>query len=181
MEQPEPAGGGVTPSAPLAAFARPLLGATVTGLWRLVTVSADGSIPLLGTLVPETDNGFVVLSYSQDGLSCRGPMPRAEIRWDTEPDLPMGQSGDVEEWLDLAPYEGPVALPLFVAELTGWFGVGAYVDAFALVVGGRGRELVVMTTDEFDLRIATREEARRRAEVVAANMNLRPVDQEVRL
>jgi hypothetical protein len=168
---------------PLVPFARRLLGVTVTGLWRLSAVSPDGSIPLLGTLVLETDTGFVTLSHTQQGLSCRGPVPRHELRWDTEPDLSMGRSEHVEEWLDLAPFDDqPVPeLPLRVAALTGWFGLGTYLDAFALILTGDGRELVVMATDELDLRRVTRQEARRRAESVAANLNLRLIDQELRL
>jgi hypothetical protein len=163
-------------------FARRLLGATVHRLWRLVTVSTDGTIPLLGTLALETDTGFVTLSYTQGGLSCHGPLARHEIRWETEPDLAMGKAGDAEEWLDLAPFEDhPNVPPLFVESVTGWFGVGPYVDTFALILTGRGTDLVIMTTDEFDLRRASREEARQRAELVAANMNLHMVDQERRL
>jgi hypothetical protein len=147
-------------------------------------VSTDGTIPLLGELVLETGTGFVTLSYTQGGLSCRGPVQRSEIRWATEPDLAVGRSADAEEWLDLAPLDDQPnlpALPLRVAKVSGSFGVGPYVDAFVLILAGAGRPLVIMTTDEFDLRPATSEEARARAELVAANMNLRLVDQEQRL
>jgi hypothetical protein len=185
VEQSHPTNAGeLTPPALLAPFARRLLGVTVTGLWRLITVSTDGTIPLLGELVLETDTGFVTLSYTQEGLSCQGPVGRSEIRWATEPDLTMGRSADAEEWLDLAPLDDQPnlpALPLRVEKVTGWFGVGSYIDAFALILAGAGRTLVIMTTDEFDLRPATSQEARTRAELVAANMNLRLVDQEQRL
>lgn len=173
MEQPQPTGSGELTA--LAPFARRLLGVTVLELWRVTAVSADGRIPLLGTLVLETGTGFVTLQYTQDGLSCQGPLRRDEIRWNTEPDLAMGRSGGAEEWLDLVPLEDQSnvpRLPLAVAAVTGWFGVGSYLDAFALILAGGGRELVVMTTDEFDLRCAGRQEARRRAELVAANMSL---------
>jgi hypothetical protein len=165
----------------LTPYANALLGVTVNALWRLAAVSADGAIPLPGTLVADTDRGFVTLSYAQEGLSCRGPARRDEIRWDTEPDLAMG-AGTAEEWLDLVPLEaGGSGLPLFVQSVTGWFGIGSYVDTFAVILSGRGRSLVVMTTDDFDLRIASYEEARRRAELVAGNMRLRLVEQEQRL
>lgn len=72
-------------------------------------------------------------------------------------------------------------LPLFVDAVTGWFGVGAYLDAFAVILGSGGRSLVIMTTDDFDLRFATRQQARDRAELVAANMSLRLVEQQQRL
>ena len=172
------------PTRELSPFARSLLGATVTGLWQLTAVSTDGTIPLPGTLVLETNVGFVTLSYTQGGLSCQGPVRRAEIHWDTEPDLAMDPAGNVEEWLGLAPFEGRTnapELPLFVEAVTGWFGVGSYLDVFALILTGRGRSLVIMTTDEFDMRCATRQEARQRAELVAANMNLRLTEQEQRL
>lgn len=185
MEQSQPTDPGeLTPPAPLAPFARRLLGVTVTELWRLITVSADGTIPLLGTLVLVTNTGFVTLSYTQEGLSCRGPVRRGEILWDTEPDLAMGKSENADEWLDLAPLADQPnipELPLFVEAVTGWFGVGSYLDAFALILAGDGRALVIMTTDEFDLQCTTRQEARQRAEQVVANMNLRLIDQELRL
>lgn len=174
MEQPESVG-------ELTPYADALLGVTVNALWRLAAVSTDGTIPLPGTLVPDTDRGFVTLSYAQEGLSCRGPVRRGEIRWDTEPALAMG-AGSAEEWLDLVPLEDSApGLPLFVQSVTGWFGVGSYVDTFALVLSGRGRSLVVMTTDDFDLRVASYQEARHRAELVARNMNLRLVERERRL
>ena len=146
---------------------------TVSGQWRVVTASADGTIPLSGLLTLETDAGFVTLSYTQQGLSCRGPTRRSEIGWDTEPHLAMGRAGDVEEWLDLEPIDDR---PVLVETLTGWFGAGSYLDAFALILTGGGRDLVIATTDELDLRITTRDEARQRAETVAANMNLRLIE-----
>jgi hypothetical protein len=173
---------GPTDAAELAPFARRLLGVTVTGLWRLSTVSTDGAIPLPGELVLETGTGFVSLSHTQQGLSCRGPVPRPDIGWATEPDLTMGRSEGAGEWLDLARLDQPApALPLAVAAVTGWFGLGTYLDAFALILSGADRELVLMTTDAFDLRPATRAEARRRADAVATNLNLRLVEQELRL
>lgn len=185
MEQPQPTGSGeLTGADLLVPYARRLLGVSVTRLWRLVTVSPEAIIPLLGTLVLETEAGFVTLSYTQQGLSCHGPMPRSDIRWNTEPDLPMGRTPDAEEWLDLGPLEDQPAaprLPLFVHTVTGWFGVGPYTDTFALILAGQGGELVIMTTDAFDLQSATRQEARHRAELVAANMDLRLVDQELHL
>jgi hypothetical protein len=78
-----------------------------------------------------------------------------------------------EEWLNLEPLD---ERPMLVETLTGWFGVGPYLDAFTLILTGGGRDLVIATTDEFALRIATRDAARRRAETVAANMNLRLVE-----
>ncbi|SDJ38746.1 hypothetical protein SAMN05192558_10928 [Actinokineospora alba] len=89
---------------PQLSSARALLGVTVTGLWQLATVSADGTIPLPGTLVLESPAGFVTFSCAQEGLSCRGLVPREEIRWNTEPDLAMDSRGD-EEWLSLVPLE----------------------------------------------------------------------------
>ncbi|ONI91575.1 hypothetical protein ALI22I_08120 [Saccharothrix sp. ALI-22-I] len=177
MVQPQPTG-------ELTPFTRSLLGATVTGLWQLAAVSDDGTIPLPGELALETDTGFVTLSCTQEGLSCREPVRRDEIRWDTEPDLAMDNLGDAEEWLGLVPLEDRAnvpELPLFVAAVTGWFGVGSYRDAFALILTGRGRSLVVMTTSDFDLRCATRQEASQRAEQVAVNMNLRLIEREQRL
>jgi hypothetical protein len=185
VEQARPTESGqLTDACLLAPFARRLLGVTVTRLWRLVTVSDDATIALLDTLVLDTEAGFVSLFYTQQGLSCQGPMPRNEIRWDTEPDLPMGRAPDAEEWLDLELLEDqPIAsrLPLFVHALTGWFGVGPYTDTFALILTGQGGELVIKTTDSFDLECTTRQDARQRAELVAANMDLRIVDQELRL
>jgi hypothetical protein len=176
VEQPQ-LSGELTP------YVRALLGITVTGLWQLATVSADGTIPLPGTLVLESPAGFVTLSYAQEGLFCRGLVRREDIRWNTEPDLAMDSRGD-EEWLSLVPLEDRAAvpeLPLFIEVVTGWFGTGDYLDVFALILTGRGRSLVVMTTDDFDLRCATREEARTRADKVAANMNLVLTEQEQRL
>ena len=179
MEQPQPADGAeLTTRGPLAPFGRRLLGATVTGLWRVVTVSDDGVIPLLGELALETDTGFVQLSYTQDGLAYAGPVRRTEIRWSTESDLAMDRSRQAEEWLDLVPLTERSSLPLTVETLTGWFGTGTYLDAFAIILTGGDRELVIMTTDEFDLLPATRRQARERAELVAANLNL--VDHELR-
>jgi hypothetical protein len=172
------------PTDELSPFAHSLLGATVTGLWHVAAVSEDGTIPLPGTLVLETKTGFVTLTYTQEGLSCRDSTRREEIRWDAEPDLEMGNPGNAEEWLDLAPLEDRLdvpELPLSVETVTGWFGVGAYLDTFALILSGRGRSLVIMTTDDFSLRCATHQEARQRATLVAANMNLRLIEQEQRL
>jgi hypothetical protein len=157
---------------PLVPLASALLGVTVCGLWRVITVSTDGTIPLPGVLALQTNAGFVTLSYTQQGLSCDGPTRRTEIRWATEPHLAMG-AADAEEWLDLAPLHDQ---PVFVQTLTGWFGAGSYVDTFALILSGNGRELVIMTTDELELRIADREQARRRAEAVAANTTMRLVE-----
>jgi hypothetical protein len=171
-------------SAELSPFARSLLGATVTEVWQLAAVSDEGTIPLPGELVLESDRGFVTLSYTQGGLSCRDSVRREEVRWPTEPDLVMGYDGTAEEWLGLVPVadrDHMPELPLFVEAVTGWFGIGSYIDAFALILGGGDRSLVLMTTDDFDLRCATREEARERAVLVAANMNLRLVEQDQRL
>jgi hypothetical protein len=182
VEQPQPTGSGELTA--LAPFAGRLLGVTVLELWQLTTVSSDGSIPLPGTLVLETGIGFITLQYSQDGLSCQGPSNRAEIRWDMEPDLAMGRSGDAEEWLDLTPWEDPSnvpELPLVVESVTGWFGVGSYLETFALILAGADRELVVMTTDEFDLRCAPRQEARQRAELIAANTSMDLVEESRRV
>ncbi|WP_433014032.1 hypothetical protein [Kribbella sp. CA-294648] len=169
MEQPQSAG-------ELTPVARALLGVTATALWRLAAGSEDAAIPLPGTLVFETDRGFVTLSYAQKGLSCRGPMRRDEIRWDTEPDLAMRGARNTEEWLDLVPLAEAPALPLVVQLVTGWFGVGSYVDTFALILSGGGRSLVLTTTDDFDLRPASYDDARRRAELVAGNLGLRLVE-----
>lgn len=65
--------------------------------------------------------------------------------------------------------------------MAGWFGVGSYVDTFALILSGRGRSMVLMTTDDFDLRPAAYDEARRRAETVARNMRLRLIEDEQRI
>lgn len=83
---------------------RALLGITVTRLWQLATVSADGTVPLPGILALEAPAGFVTLSYAQEGLSCRGLVRREDIRWDAEPDLAMDNPGD-EEWLTLVPLD----------------------------------------------------------------------------
>jgi hypothetical protein len=171
-------------STELSPFARSLLGATVTGIWRLAAVSDDGVLPLPGELVLATTTGFVSLSYTQGGLLPQVSQQRAEIRWVTEPDLAMGNEGTAEEWLELVPLddlEHVPELPLLVEVVTGWFGVGPYLDTFALILGGRDQSLVLMTTDDYDLRIVTRLEARERAVVVAANMGQRLVEQEQRL
>jgi hypothetical protein len=170
-------------SSPLAPIARCLLGITVTRLWHLSAVSDDGVIPLPGQLVLGTDIGFVTLSYTQEGLSCRRRGRRSDVRWDTEPDLAMGRSENAEEWLELTPLEEHThvpELPLLVEAVTGWFGTGRYLDTLALILAGGGRELVIMTTDDFDLRCTTRQVARERAELVAANMNLRLIEEESR-
>jgi hypothetical protein len=93
----------------------------------------------------------------------------------------MRGARDAEEWLDLVPLAEAPALPLVVRSVMGWFGAGSYVDTFALILPGGGRSLVLMTTDDFDLRPASYDEARRRAEVVAGNMGLRLIEDEQRL
>lgn len=169
-----------------------LLGATVTGLWQLAAVSDDGTIPLPGTLALETGAGFVLLHYTQEGLTCRGPVPRHELRWDTEPWLPMGRSGDAEEWLELVPFENPPTLPLSVTAMTGWFADGPYHlplgltlfedgDTFALILSGDGDPIVIMTTLDFDLVCTDRATAWASAEEIAAAMRVRLVEQELRL
>jgi hypothetical protein len=171
------------PTEALDPFARSLLGATVTGLWQMTAVSTDGTIPLPGTLALETDTGFVTLFYGQNGLLVRPPVRRDEIRWDTEPELVMGNPGNAEEWLGLTVLDDQShvpELPLFVEALTGWFGVGSYLDTFALILDGGERSIVIMTTDDFDLRCATRQEARQRGALVGATMGLRFVEQERR-
>lgn len=175
MEQPQSVG-------ELTPLARPLLGLTVNRLWRLAAVSEGTTIPLPGTLVLDSDLGFATLSYAQEGLTCRGPSSRDGIRWDTEPDLTTSREDD--EWLDLVPLPDGSTVPLLpfqVQSVTGWFGTGSYTDVFALILSGRGRSLVVMTTDDFDLRCATYQEARTRAELLASTVGLRLVEHEERL
>jgi hypothetical protein len=172
-------------------FAR-LLGVTVLRLWRLAAVSDDGTIPLPGTLALETSAGFVLLHYTQDGLTCRGPDPRHELRWDTEPWLTMGRTGDAEEWLELVPFENPPTLPLSVTAMTGWFADGPYQlpvgltlfedgDTFALILSGDGDPIVIMTTTDFDLVCTDRATARAHAETIAATMRVGLVERELRL
>ncbi|MDQ3786607.1 MAG: hypothetical protein M3422_05100 [Actinomycetota bacterium] len=169
-----------------------LLGTTVTGLWRLAAVSDDGTIPLPGELVLETDRGFVSLSYTQDGLSCTGPVERDDVRWATESWLAMGRHPDAEEWLDLVEVEDGPALPLFVTAFTGWFADGPYQtpvgltlfpdgDTFALILSGDGDPVVLMTTEQFDLVCTDHATARARAERTAAAMRVRLIERELRL
>lgn len=168
----------------LTPLTRALLGVTTNGLWCLAAVTEDGSITLPGTLVLDTDRGFVTLCYAQEGLTSRGPSRKDEIRWETEPDLTMGRTGDAEEWLDLVPLEDGStvpSLPLRIHSVTGWFGIGSYTDVLAVILSGGGCSLVVMTTYDFGLRCVTEQEARDRAELLAKNMNLRLVEQEQRL
>jgi hypothetical protein len=170
--------------APLAPFARRLLGVNVVALWRLATVSDDGSAPLPDALVVQANTGFVTLSHGRSGLTCRGAERRDEIRLGTEPDLLVGRSDRAEEWLDLVPpadRSDVPALPLFVGSLTGWFGVGPRVEAFALVLAGDDRELAITTADGGELRCATRREARERAGLLADELRLELVGQEARL
>jgi hypothetical protein len=178
-------------------FVRRLLGVTVTGLWQLAAVSDDGVIPLPGELVLETGTGFVSLSYNQDELSCRGPSPRRDLRWETEPWLEMYRSGEAEEWLELVPLDAeewrelPLAvrpaLPLSVTAMTGWFAVASYspdidyVETYALILSGGGHSLVIMSTDDFDLKFVDRPTARKRTEGVVANLRVRLVEEEQRL
>lgn len=169
-----------------------LLGTTVTVLWRLAAVSDDGTIPLPGELVLETDRGFVSLSYTQEGLSCRGPSPRQDVRWDTEPWLAMGRSSDAEEWLELVEVEHGPALPLFVTAFTGWFADAPYQtpigltlfedgDTFALILSGDSDPVVLMTTEQFELVCTDRATARARAERTAAAMRVSLIERELRL
>ncbi|MFC3436371.1 hypothetical protein [Nocardia seriolae] len=157
-----------------------LLATSVIGLGRLAAVSHNGSIPVTGTLVLETNRGFITLSYTQQGLSVRGPEQRSEIRWTTEPDLTMDHQAAAEEWLELIAIEDrphTTTLPLAVDTVTGWFGLGPWVDTFAILLTGGDRTLVLTTTDEFDLTTSTPEHARQRAKLAAANMNLRFTEQ----
>lgn len=164
-----------------------LLGATVHELWQLAAVSDDGTIPLPGELVLETGTGFVSLSYTQDGLACRGPSRRQDLRWATEPWLAMGR-GDAEEWLELVPPERKPALPLTVTAMTGLFTDGPYHlpvgltlfedgDTLALVLSGDGDPIVLMTTEQFDLVCTDLGTARANAERVAAAMRKQLVEQ----
>ncbi|MFG1793697.1 hypothetical protein [Nocardia sp. NPDC049149] len=158
-----------------------LLGATVCGLWRLAAVSDDGQIPLTGTLVLESERGFVTLSYSQDGLSVRGPDMLSDIRWDTEPELLPSNQGNAEEWIELIPIEHQIdapEFPLFVDGVRAWFGIGAYLDTFGIELTSGDRTLVLATTDGFDLNVSSLQQIRRRAELVATHMNLRLIEQE---
>lgn len=175
MEHSEP----VTGHELLAPFADALLGRTLVRLWRLAATSGDGAIPLLGTLVLESADGFVVLSYTQTGLSCRGPLDRTALRWDVEPELTMGRTGVAEEWLELAALEDQPArprLPITVTGLTGWFGTGLYTDTFAVALRAPADELVIATTDQFDLMITTRADALARAETLSATMDFTLLD-----
>lgn len=158
-----------------------LLGTTVTGLWQLAAVSDDGTIPLPGELVPEIEGGFVSLSCTQGGLSCRGPSPRHDVRWDTEPWLAMGRSEDAEEWLELVPAENQPALPLSVTAMTGWFAVGSYTFPLALILSGDGAPVVLMTTPRFALVCTDRATARAHAEQVTEVMGFRLVERELLL
>ncbi|MEU0875340.1 hypothetical protein [Nocardia brasiliensis] len=161
-----------------------LLGATVAEIGRLAAVSEAGAIPLTGTLVLDTDLGYVTLHYSQEGLSVRGPEQLCDIRWATEPDLTLRDQGNAEEWIELIPVENQTDapdLPLHVDAVSAWFGIGAYLDTFGILLTSGDRTLVVMTTDSFDLIVSNRQDARQRAELVAANMNLRLIEQEQRL
>ncbi|WP_069161188.1 hypothetical protein [Nocardia altamirensis] len=161
-----------------------LLGTTVTGLGRLAAVSDDGQIPLTGTLVLESELGYVTLSYSQDGLSIRGPERLSDIRWDTEPELMPNNQGHAEEWIELIPIEQQIdtpEFPLHVDAVRAWFGIGAYVETFGIVLTSGDRTLVLTTTDAFDLNVSSLQQTRQRAELVATHMNLRLIEQEQRL
>ncbi|WTX00760.1 hypothetical protein OG216_45785 (plasmid) [Streptomycetaceae bacterium NBC_01309] len=131
----------------------------------------------------EIDTGYVSLTYDQEGLHCLGPTQLDGIRWQVEP-LRMGRSRFSDEWLELAPFEdtdSPIELPLRVAEITGWFGLGSYDQAFALAFRDRSREIVVCTTDDFDLVLSAREPAVLRAEFLARAMQQRLVREAISL
>ncbi|QIS03717.1 hypothetical protein F5X71_16540 [Nocardia brasiliensis] len=139
---------------------------------------------MTGTVVLESEGGFVTLSYSQRGLSVRGPERRDEIRWDTEPELRSGDRGEAEEWIELIPLENQSAvpeLPFAVDAVRAWFGIGSYVETLGIALTSAARTLVLATTDAFDLNFSTLQQTRHRAELVAANMNMCLIEQECRI
>ncbi|WP_282777134.1 MULTISPECIES: hypothetical protein [unclassified Nocardia] len=161
-----------------------MLGTAVVGLSRLAVVSTEGLIPLMSTIILETEKGFVTFSYSQEGFDVRGPERYEEIRWNVEPGLIMGRHGVAEEWLSLTPLEDHVEvpeLPFLVDAVTGWFGIGGFRDTFAIILRSGSQALVAMTTDEFDIYVSNSQAARARAELVAKNMGLTFVEEEHRL
>ncbi|GLZ40461.1 hypothetical protein [Actinokineospora sp. NBRC 105648] len=142
-----------------------LRGRQITAVSRLAAVSADGEVPLLGTLALALGDGQVVLSYSQDGLVHLGPT--LEPRWPTEPHLRFRHSPGAEEWLELVTVESSAVVPpvpFTVDRAEAWVGIGDYAAVTVLALA----DLVVTTTDGFDLECVSREEALSRAKSVAA-------------
>jgi hypothetical protein len=134
-------GGSVTM---LKKFADQLLGVRISNIYRLGIASKGELIPLLSTLVLETDQRFLSLSYSQkDGFVCRAPVAKWELQWDGEI--------DDGEWLELANLEDSAEipdLPFCVCKITGWFGIGSFSDLLVLDLEGDDLRLVVTTTHD---------------------------------
>ncbi|MFB9831521.1 hypothetical protein [Actinoallomurus acaciae] len=150
-----------------------LAGITITALWRLVAVSADGAIPLRGTLVLETPEGCFLLFYAQEGFTISGPSPRSALRWPAEPDLSMDDRG-AEEWLEFGTLEDSTIspFPLPVRTMRTWTAQGDYLAAVALSFSDGTTELVVTTTDSFDLECVDRATATAYVAAVAENLGL---------
>lgn len=130
-----------------------LSGRSVTTVQRLAAVTEGGCIPLLNTVVIETGGEYAVLSYPQEGLTIVPPKPRRELQWPTEPELSMLRDG-VEEWLDLTDLEDDEVLPplpLTVRSINMWTVKGAYTAGVGISLSDGRSELVIMTTDVFDL------------------------------
>ncbi|MFD8497654.1 hypothetical protein [Amycolatopsis sp. NPDC059657] len=163
-------------------YADIFLGDTVEAVWRFQAVTDEASIVLLDTIIFETFNGFIALTCLQEGLSCERVQEKALLRWRGDLALPFGQVDAAEEWLELVSLDAHEVLPVFplrVSGLTGWFGAGSYEDVFSLALSGGSAQLVVVTTDSFELVCSEEEEATARAELVATNMNLCLVREEL--
>ncbi|GLY87511.1 hypothetical protein [Actinoallomurus iriomotensis] len=133
----------------------------------------------MGTLVLETPEGCFLLSYAQEGLAISGPSPRSALRWPTEPDLSMDDRA-AEEWLEFGPLEDSTVplFPLSVRTMRTWTAQGDYLAAAALSFSDGTAELVVTTTDSFDLECVDRAAATAYVTAVADGLAL-PVRQAV--
>jgi hypothetical protein len=144
-----------------------LPGVVVSDLKRLAIASEADLIPLLSTLVAATEQGFILMTYSQnDGFVCNPPVPRRELRWDGEID-----EGESLELVDLEDDAEVPELPFRVCRLTGWLGTGPYDDLLALALEDDSSRLVLTTTHD-DMLCATLDTARREAALVAKNSNM---------
>lgn len=152
-----------------------LLGVFISGIRRLCTASDEGVITLMDTLVLELTDGYLTISYSQQGLSCQLTGARTDIRWEADPEL-RWDANTVEEWLKLGDLESEAqvpTLPIHVRSVTAWIGSGSYDEILAIIAEeDTTKRIVMMTTDQFDLVCVDIEEASRRAETVAEVMNM---------
>jgi hypothetical protein len=158
----------------LAERLRPMRGRRITAVRRLAVAAADGAIPLTGMLVLETGGEYVVLSCAQDGLSVAAPAPRPDLRWPTEPELSTAADG-AGEWLDLAEVEDDAVLPplpLGVGVIDVWTVAGDYLAGAVLSFSLGNAELVVASTDAFDLVCVDRSAALAQLDALAAALSL---------